>query len=146
VSSLRRFWRHTWAKVLAIAVAALLVLGVAVAASASYSERSSFCVTACHEMQPFGATWKASSHSRVACVRCHIKSGAVELVKAKVSALREVYVHFAGQVKAPIAVTEHIPNGTCVSCHPASRIPAKIALVTASSPALGGAPAASPSP
>ncbi len=157
MSAPRRFLRHTWAKVLVIAVAALLVLGVAVVASASYTERSSFCTTACHEMAPYGSTWKASAHFGVPCVRCHIKPGTIELAKAKVSALREVYVHFAGQVKAPIAVTEHIPNATCVSCHPAKKIPTAITLAAASNPAPGasstpaagaspgGAPAASPS-
>ena len=33
--------------------------------------------------------------------------------------LREVYVHFAGEVKAPISVTRHVPDSTCgqSDCH-----------------------------
>ena len=59
-------------------------------AAAAYTERSSFCETACHEMAPYGATWEKSAHHDVACVRCHIKPGALEFVEAKGSALREV--------------------------------------------------------
>jgi nitrate/TMAO reductase-like tetraheme cytochrome c subunit len=98
---------------------AAVVLMVAAFAAAGYTERSSFCISACHEMQPYGASWRVSAHKAIPCVRCHIKPGVVELAEAKVSALREVYVHFAGQIKKPIAVTEHIPDGTCAStgCH-----------------------------
>ncbi len=95
----------------------LAALTVAALVAARSTEGSSFCGDTCHEMGPYYATWQRSSHKDVPCVRCHIKPGAVEFVKAKTSALREVYVHVAGQVKQPIAVTRHIPNSTCESCH-----------------------------
>jgi len=115
---LRRFWGRRLGKVAVILVAAAIVFVAATFGAAAYTERNSFCITACHEMQPYGDTWNASAHHDVDCVRCHIQPGIVALARAKVSALREVYVHFAGQVKAPIAVTKHVPNETCLSCHP----------------------------
>jgi nitrate/TMAO reductase-like tetraheme cytochrome c subunit len=138
--------RRRQARRIAIVLAILVVVfaGASLAAAA-YTERSVFCETACHEMAPYGATWEKSAHHDVACVRCHIKPGALEFVEAKGSALREVYVHFTGQVKAPIAVTEHIPDSTCTAsdCHPSGSV--KDPLVLKSTSAASATPAASPS-
>jgi nitrate/TMAO reductase-like tetraheme cytochrome c subunit len=119
MGAVRRLWGRTLGKVAIIAAVAVIVLVVTAFAAARYTERSSFCVSACHEMAPYGATWAHSAHKGIPCVRCHIKPGTIELVEAKLSALREVYVHFTGQVKKPISVTEHIPDSTCRSsgCH-----------------------------
>ena len=116
---MRKLWRHWYGRLLIVGVLGLVVAAGASLAAASYTERSSFCVSACHEMAPYGATWKTSAHRGVACVRCHIKPGAVELVKAKTAALREVYVHFTGAGNAPIAVTRRVPDSTCSQggCH-----------------------------
>jgi nitrate/TMAO reductase-like tetraheme cytochrome c subunit len=118
---MRRLWARWYGKLLMIGLVAVVVLVVAAFAAANYTEDDGFCGTSCHEMNPYFVTWQHSKHHNVNCVRCHIQPGPVNLVKAKVSALREVYVHFAGQVKAPIAVTRHVPNSTCLSCHPAGK-------------------------
>ncbi len=114
---MRRFWSRWYGKLVVIGLVAVIVLVVAAFAAAQYTEDDGFCGTACHEMNPYFATWQQSQHSDVNCVRCHIQPGTIQLIKAKTSALREVWVHFTGQVKAPIAVTRHIPNSTCLSCH-----------------------------
>ena len=133
---MRKLWHHWYGKLLIVLPVLLVVFATASLVAASYTERSSFCVSACHEMNPYGASWKASVHHDVACVKCHIKPGVVELVKAKGSALREVYVHFAGEVKAPIAVTEHVPASTCSQsgCH--SRRPSYDRVVLRAAPAM----------
>src|SRR5450756_1201746 len=107
----RRLRKLRWLALFAFI--AFLIFVAASLAAAAYTERSSYCETACHEMGSYGRSWQKSAHKDSACVKCHIKPGALEFVEAKGSALREVYVHFTGQVKAPIAVTEHIPN-TCL--------------------------------
>src|SRR5512136_2088958 len=99
------FLRTRGGKILVAALVMLIVFVVAVAVSVAYTERSSFCANACHEMNPYGATWSASKHSDIPCVQCHIKPGTIEFVEAKLSALREVYVHISGKIKKPIAVT-----------------------------------------
>ena len=139
----RRVRRLRW-----IALGALLAFLVFVAASfgaAAYTERSSFCEHACHEMAPYASTWEKSAHHDVACVKCHIKPGALAFVKAKGSALREVYVHFRGVDQAPIAVTQHVPDSTCqeAGCHPAGSIKDPVPLPSASAVASPNA-AASP--
>jgi len=149
---MRKLWRHWYGKLLVVLPILLVVFAVASLAAASYTERSSFCVSACHEMNPYGVTWKTSVHRNVACVKCHIKPGFVSLVKAKGSALREVYVHFAGEVKAPIAVTEHVPSSTCreSGCHSRNAAYDRVVLRTtttlAGSGSGGGSPGALASP
>jgi c(7)-type cytochrome triheme protein len=119
-----------------------VVLVVASLSAAAYTERSSFCEHACHEMAPYGASWEASAHHRVACVRCHIKPGFIQLVKAKGAALREVYVHFTRQDKAPISVTEDIPDSTCSAegCHPAASVKEPLVLTVAATPSAPPVP------
>ena len=140
----RRRLRRARRIAIVLAIVIVVFVGASLAAAA-YTERSVFCETACHEMAPYGATWERSAHHDIACVHCHIKPGAIELVEAKGSALREVWVHFTGQVKAPIAVTEHIADSTCTAsdCHPSGSV--KDPLVLKSTSTAGATPAASPS-
>ena len=82
----RRLRKLRW--IALFAFIAFLIFVAASFAAAAYSERSSFCESACHEMGPYGRSWEKSAHKDVACVTCHIKPGAVEFVEAKGSALR----------------------------------------------------------
>ena len=134
MGALSRFWHRRLGKITVAIVDGLAVFVGAAFAAAAYTERNSFCIEACHEMQPYGDTWAHSTHSDLDCVRCHIEPGFVHFVRAKVSALREVYVHFAGEVKAPIAVTRHVPDSTCASgdCHPTAGIKEPISFATSS--------------
>jgi nitrate/TMAO reductase-like tetraheme cytochrome c subunit len=100
-----------------ITLIGVIVLVAAAFTAAHFTEGNKFCGSACHEMEPYYATWQHSGHKNVPCVRCHIKPGAVELVKAKVLAMREVASHFTRDDQAPIDVTREVPNSTCVSCH-----------------------------
>ena len=143
---MRKLWHHWYGKLLIALPLVLVFFTTASLVAASYTERSSFCISACHEMNPYGVTWQASVHRDVACVKCHIKPGVVELAKAKGSALREVYVHLAGEVKAPIAVTEHVPDSTCSQsdCHSRRRTYDRVVLRAA--PAVAADGLAGPSP
>ena len=106
--------------IVAVLVPVVLIGSAFLAAEATRS--NTFCGTKCHEMDPYYQTWQASSHSDVDCVKCHIPSGAVNYAKTKFFALREVWVHFTNKDLAPIAVTRHIPNDTCTSCHDSSQM------------------------
>ena len=120
----KAFWKRWWGKVIVI-LAALLILGVAASlVAAKYTESNTFCGHSCHEMNVYATTWAASTHMHVNCVTCHIAPGPVSFLKAKLSGLREVWVHVTGQVKAPIAVTRKIPNSACTrsGCHPSGSL------------------------
>jgi nitrate/TMAO reductase-like tetraheme cytochrome c subunit len=122
------FWRRPAGKITVAVVVVLVVLIGASFTAARMTESNRFCGTDCHEMWPYRDTWAASTHKNVNCVRCHIPPGPINFLETKFFALREVFVHFTGQVKAPIKVTRHIPNSVCQGCHAASQIGAPVTL------------------
>jgi nitrate/TMAO reductase-like tetraheme cytochrome c subunit len=77
---------------------------------------SSFC-SSCHEMQPEFYTWKASTHSEVDCVQCHIQSGVENYSKAKANGLVQVYKKQTNTYTAPIRMPDEIPDSSCEKCH-----------------------------
>jgi nitrate/TMAO reductase-like tetraheme cytochrome c subunit len=107
--------RLTAATVLVIVFVALL-MGTALGA-AHLTSGSGICQQ-CHEMQPYYQSWQQSAHKSVECAQCHIPSGTVGLLLAKIGALREVYVHIAGEEAMPLQVNSKVPRATCLSCHP----------------------------
>jgi len=79
-----------------------------------------FC-SSCHEMTPEVATWQVSSHSKIACVACHIEPGAQNLVKHKISALTQLFEHVTRTVPDPIVMPHPIKNESCIECHSMAR-------------------------
>ena len=86
-----------------------------------YSESVEFCGTLCHEvMKPEYVAYHNSSHAKVACVECHVGSGATWYAKSKLSGLYQVYAVTTGIFSRPI--TTPISNlrparETCEECH-----------------------------
>jgi hypothetical protein len=54
----------------------LLVVAMASYRGAAYMDSPQFCGQSCHVMHPEYTAYKISAHSHVACVECHIGSGA----------------------------------------------------------------------
>lgn len=77
---------------------------------------SKFC-SSCHEMKPQYYTWKASTHSEVDCVSCHIQPGAKNYAKAKANGIVEVYKKYSDTYEAPIKMPNIIPDEACEQCH-----------------------------
>lgn len=86
-----------------------------------YTESVSFCGKVCHSvMKPEYTAYQHSPHARVACVDCHVGSGADWYVKSKLSGLYQVYAVTFGKVPRPIEtpVTDLRPaRETCEQCH-----------------------------
>jgi hypothetical protein len=86
-----------------------------------YSESVEFCGTLCHSvMKPEYVAYQNSPHARVACVECHVGSGADWYVRSKLSGLYQVYAVTLGIYPRPIPVP--IKNlrparETCEECH-----------------------------
>jgi hypothetical protein len=71
-------------------------------------------------MQPEYAAYQDGSHSRVACVQCHIGPGAGWFVKSKLSGARQVIAVTLGTYSRPIASPVHNlrpARETCEQCH-----------------------------
>jgi nitrate/TMAO reductase-like tetraheme cytochrome c subunit len=77
---------------------------------------SSFCAT-CHEMKPQFYTWKASNHSEVDCVSCHVEPGLENELKSKAGNVKEVYKKYTETYIAPIRMPREIPDEACEKCH-----------------------------
>ncbi len=107
--------RRRWT-VLIVLSCVLVALVIAAFVAAHYTSRSSFCDT-CHEMDPYYASWMASSHASAECADCHIPPGLVPYIETKLFSLREVWVHITGGTDVPLAVTREIPNESCYRCH-----------------------------
>jgi hypothetical protein len=86
-----------------------------------YTESVEFCGTLCHEvMKPEYIAYQNSPHAKVACVACHVGSGADWYVRSKLSGLYQVYSVTFNLYPRPIAVP--IKNlrparETCEECH-----------------------------
>jgi nitrate/TMAO reductase-like tetraheme cytochrome c subunit len=85
-----RVFRHGIDIVLVATVVNLLVVSVASYRGASYMDSPQFCGASCHVMHPELAAYQVSAHAHVACVDCHIGSGASSYFEAKVNGTKQL--------------------------------------------------------
>ena len=99
----------------------LFVIGVLAYSGYHYMESNAFCGEFCHvPMSPEYTAYQNSAHSRVACVDCHIGSGAKWVAKSKISGARQLYAVVADTFTRPIETPVHglrPASGTCMECH-----------------------------
>ncbi len=85
------------------------------------TESVEFCGQLCHEaMNPEFVRYKESTHARVACVECHIGSGAEWFVKSKISGARQIVAVQLDTFARPIPTPVHDlrpARDTCEECH-----------------------------
>ncbi|WP_269524993.1 cytochrome c3 family protein [Coraliomargarita parva] len=85
------------------------------------TESVEFCGEVCHAvMEPEYTTYQTGAHARVACVECHIGSGAEWYVKSKLSGLYQVYSVALDKYNRPIETPVHNlrpARDTCEACH-----------------------------
>lgn len=94
----------------------LIFIGVATVGAIQITMEPDFCQS-CHEMRPEYYTWQVTSHRQFRCTECHIEPGLASLLIHKISAVKEVYLHFTGTYPRPIKMENPIPNITCKKCH-----------------------------
>jgi nitrate/TMAO reductase-like tetraheme cytochrome c subunit len=85
-----RIFRHGLDIVLVATIANLLIVSVASYRGAAYMDSPQFCGQSCHVMHPEYTAYKISAHSHVACVDCHIGSGAASYFEAKVNGTKQL--------------------------------------------------------
>ncbi len=99
----------------------LLVSSVGSFEAYHYTESVEFCGTLCHQvMEPEYVAYQNSPHAKVACVECHVGSGANWYVKSKLSGLYQVYAVLANVFPRPIPtpISNLRPaRETCEECH-----------------------------
>ncbi|MCX6235465.1 MAG: NapC/NirT family cytochrome c [Bacteroidetes bacterium] len=86
-----------------------------------FTESVEFCGKLCHKvMNPEYTAYQNSAHARVACVECHVGSGANWYVKSKLSGLYQVYAATFNTYPRPIPtpISSLRPaRETCEKCH-----------------------------
>ena len=115
-----RIFRHGLDIVLVATIVNLLVVAMASYRGASYMDSPQFCGQSCHVMHPEYTAYKISAHSHVACVECHIGSGARSYFEAKVNGTKQLLEVSFDRVPTPIPspVTSLRPaREICEGCH-----------------------------
>ncbi len=128
-------FRHGLDIVLVATIVNLLVLATASYHGATYMDSPQFCGRSCHVMTPEYTAYQISPHSHVACVECHIGTGADAYFSAKVNGTKQI-LEVAFHPLAPLA-PKIIPNYptpipspvsslrparyTCEGCHTPTR-------------------------
>ena len=109
-----------------ISFVTFLVVFAAVSAAGSYkayefTDSVQFCGQLCHTvMNPEFTAYQLSPHARVACVDCHVGSGATWYVKSKLSGVRQVFAATFSTFPRPIPTPVHNlrpAQDTCEQCH-----------------------------
>jgi nitrate/TMAO reductase-like tetraheme cytochrome c subunit len=85
-----RIFRHGVDIVFVATVVNLLIVAMATYQGAAYMDSPQFCGQSCHVMHPEYTAYKISAHSHVACVDCHIGSGASSYFAAKVNGTKQL--------------------------------------------------------
>lgn len=116
----------------ALLLVALTTVNVIVILLAGYGslhwmDSPQFCGQVCHTaMQPQFTAWRDGPHSRTACAKCHIGSGAQGFVQAKLAGTRQLVHVVTGRVPTPVPPGAHMASGaqaqTCLGCHQAKRV------------------------
>lgn len=104
---------------------ALLTAGAGSVGVVEFSESNTFCSDVCHAvMSPEATVYHTTAHSRVACVECHVGSGAEGFMEAKIGGLRQVWAIATDSVQRPIPTPIHgrkIGREVCEKCHSPER-------------------------
>ena len=139
-------FRHGIDIVIVATIVNFLVVATASYHGAEYMDSPQFCGRSCHVMAPEYTAYTISAHSHVACVECHIGSGAEAYFSAKINGtkqLLEVTFHpMAGlapkiipnyPTPIPSPVTSLRPaRYTCEACHTPTRFDGDKLLVKSS--------------
>jgi hypothetical protein len=107
--------------VVALTFANVAIMGTASYKAVEHMDSPQFCGQTCHTvMAPEFTAYLNSPHSRVACVDCHIGSGAPWFVRAKISGVRQLFAVALKTYSRPIPspVRNLRPaRETCERCH-----------------------------
>jgi nitrate/TMAO reductase-like tetraheme cytochrome c subunit len=130
-----RIFRHGLDIVLVATIVNLLVVSMASYRGAAYMDSPEFCGQSCHVMHPEYTAYKISAHSHVACVECHIGSGAQSYFEAKVNGTKQLIEVGISRYPRPIpSPVENLRPARviCEGCHTPAKFVGEKLLVKSS--------------
>lgn len=99
----------------------VLIVSLAAFGAVHHMESREFCGQTCHQtMEPEWKAYQVSNHAEVACVACHVGSGAKALVESKIAGTRQLWHVMTNRVTAPVPTPVHTmrpARETCQTCH-----------------------------
>jgi nitrate/TMAO reductase-like tetraheme cytochrome c subunit len=112
--------RNTAVIVFVLTMANVVIVSLAAYRGVEYMDSVQFCGQACHVMKPEYVAYQNGPHSRVACVECHIGSGATSFATAKISGARQLlalsFHTYARPIVGPVR-NMRPARETCEQCH-----------------------------
>jgi nitrate/TMAO reductase-like tetraheme cytochrome c subunit len=130
-----RIFRHGIDIVLVASVVNLLVVSMASYRGAAYMDSPQFCGQSCHVMHPEYTAYKVSAHSHVACVECHIGSGAQSYFQAKVNGTKQLvevaFNRYPSPIPSPVRNLRPARE-ICEGCHTPAKFVGEKLLVKSS--------------
>ncbi len=125
--SLHHFvWGKGWKRfTLALVVTLAAMIGL-LTISLEVTSTPRFC-NICHNMKPYYASWKKSSHNHVTCTDCHFPPGLKSKIKGKFTALSMLVNYFTGVYKRKKPWAE-ISDESCMrsGCHVSRTLSGKV--------------------
>ena len=113
--------RRVAAAVFILTVVNVMIVSLAAYGGVHYMESTEFCGEVCHTpMEPQYVAYKDAPHSRVACVSCHVGTGAGNFARAKAAGTRQLWQVATGGYTRPIPSPVHNmrpARETCEQCH-----------------------------
>jgi nitrate/TMAO reductase-like tetraheme cytochrome c subunit len=130
-----RIFRHGIDIVLVATIVNLLVVSMASYRGAAYMDSPQFCGQSCHVMHPEYTAYKVSAHSHVACVECHIGSGAQSYFQAKVNGTKQLvevaFNRYPSPIPSPVRNLRPARE-ICEGCHTPAKFVGEKLLVKSS--------------
>jgi hypothetical protein len=113
--------RTTAVAIFGLTMANIVIVSLAAYRGVEYMDSPRFCGEVCHTvMKPEYTAYQDSPHSRVACVQCHIGSGASSFAQAKINGLRQLVSlatsTYARPIPSPVRRLRPARD-TCEQCH-----------------------------
>jgi cytochrome c-type protein NapC len=119
---------------LALFIFPVLATWLATSSHIEHSKSTSFCLS-CHEMEPYGQSLRIADSEYLpaahfqnhlvgpkdACYTCHTTYTMFGDIRAKLTGLRHVYVHYLGTVPETIELYAPYSNRECFHCHEGAR-------------------------
>lgn len=87
--------KYRFAQLVKYGVVLAILGGVGMFATMEYTARPKFC-NSCHNMKPYYASWKNSTHKNVPCTDCHYEPGLLETFEGKFKAMSQVAKYVTG--------------------------------------------------
>jgi hypothetical protein len=113
--------RHAAIAIFALTLANIVIVSLAAYRGVEYMDSVEFCGQACHRvMKPEATAHQDGPHARVACVACHVGSGATSFARSKVSGTRQLlavtFRTYSRPIPTPVR-TLRPARDTCEQCH-----------------------------